>query len=98
MSEGIDANGHGKEGVSPFYTALINGNFEVADVFIRYGANPNGTSAGGSFITLAIERNNLQALEYLDRNGAVFKPHSPSHKLAQKTNNPEIIKYFEQSR
>src|SRR5690606_28241140 len=95
LSNGADVNGKGKEGVSPFYAAIKNHNFEVADVFNDYGVDLNKGFSGKSYLEILIMENNHKAIKYLFDNGAEFHKDSVEYKLAVESKNERIIDLFE---
>jgi ankyrin repeat protein len=94
LDNGADINGHGKEGVSPFYAALKNKNFTVADVFVDRGINLYGSSEKKSYLMLLINFENYEAIEYLLKAGYKLKEGSVEMELINKSNNDRLQKLF----
>lgn len=69
LEAGVDVNGRGKEGASPFYAAVYNENFALADLLLQYGANVNGRNQGVSYLTALARHEKYSGIEYLITSG-----------------------------
>lgn len=98
LSNGHSPNGLGKENTSPFYAALRNHNFEIANLFIKYGADLNSKSGGHTYIFNLIEESDIKSLSYLKNAGAKFKKNSEEYRLAIKKEDPVYLSYFEKNK
>jgi ankyrin repeat protein len=94
LEKGEEVNGHGKEGMSPFYGAIKNHNFDVADIFIEHGVDLNGKVSGKSYLALLIMEKNYEAIEYLFNKGATFATDSGEYEMAVNSKNDRIISFF----
>lgn len=96
LDSGEDPNGVGKEGVSPFYAAIRNKNFEIADLFLsKKGFDINGESSGKSYLWRVIKERRVEAVIYLKKRGALFEVESDEFKLCKETNQMELLKMFD---
>ena len=97
IESGIDLNGVGKESVSPFYAALKNKNFEVADMFVSEERfDINGISSGRSYLWNVINSRNLDAVRYLKDNRARFKVGGEEYQLCKDSGQEKLLELFDQ--
>jgi len=98
LDSGHDVNGHGKEEASPFYAALRNKNFGIADIFVQHHVDLYGSSGGKSYLALLIEDKNYDAIKYLFSVGYKISPDAPEYGLAKKMGDKKILKIISYSK
>jgi len=65
---GVNMNDTGFDGKTPLFAAVKEGNFEIADVLLRNGADPNHKDKRG--LTALIEAQSAEVVELLAKHGA----------------------------